>query len=299
MGNPNPMKKAFKLAIYFCFAMLVTGYFLLPTSKENFNVKRGYKWEAYDPSLAYRLKSVDNIISFSDSAIGKDKRQSLEYVSYLNKIISNSFYHGYSYYSFHHNWIAFLAAKVFWKDLNAVVDPNDILKHPQAACSQVSIVLASCLKNIHVPYRKIGLKGHFILEAKIQDKWYVYDPNLEPQFKNGRKSLKELMRSNELFEAYAGRQSKANLLSIFSTIKYGKVNGDLAPRALIFHKCSFVLSLLIAGFLLLYVLADLSRVIYAQMLIIIKASGSGKQINHYAIEKIVMKEEKTSEMLKI
>ncbi|GAC1421311.1 MAG: hypothetical protein NVSMB67_15860 [Flavisolibacter sp.] len=279
--------------------MLVIGYFLLPTPKENYNVKRGYKWEAYDPTLAYRLKSVDNIISLSDSVIGKDKRQSLEYLGFLNKIISNSFYHGYSYYSFHHNWIAFIAAKLFWKDLNAVVDADDILKHPEAACSQVSIVLASCLKTIHVPYRKIALKGHFILEANIHNKWFVYDPNLEPQFINGRKSLKELIGSNELFAAYAGRQSNANLVSIFSSIHYDKVNGDLAPRAFIFHKCSFVLSILIAGFLLIYVLADLSRTIYPHLLTIIEVSISEKQTNQYAIEKIVGKEEKASKILKV
>lgn len=251
------MKTYFKIAAYISLLFLISIYILVPTSKENYNVKQGYQWERYDAQLALRLKSIDDILNYTDQISGSANRRSLTYVQCLQDVLAMRFFHGYSYYSLHQNWMSFLAGKLIWKDLNAIVSSKDILLHPYAACSQVSIVFSDCLKKIGVPYRKVTLKGHFVLEASINKNWYLLDANLEPSFPNGIKSLAELKASNELMTAYKGHKTDAELREIFSQIGYGPVNASIAPITFAFQKTTMFLSALIAVFLLFYVTYDL------------------------------------------
>jgi hypothetical protein len=234
--------------------LLLSGYYLVksPVPPETFN--NGYKWEAFDPSLVSRLRSIDDVLNYTDSSCAGQQRQSLDYVRFLSKTFSERFYHGYSHYTFQDNWMAYLSGKVIWSHLSAIVLPNDILKHPQAACSQVSIALAEALKRIGIPYRKVGLRNHFVLEAYINNKWYLFDANMEPQFPNGRKSLAELKAAHELYEGYKGKLSPIQADYTFSVIKYGRANEALAPNASVFHKITAILSFLVPLFLMIYIM---------------------------------------------
>ena len=251
------MKTYLKIAAYLFLLFLISIYILVPTSKENYNVKQGYNWERYDPKLALNLKSIDDILNYTDQISGPAGRQSLTYLQNLQYVLAMRFFHGYSYYSLHQNWIAFLAGKLVWSDLDAIVSSKDILLHPYAACSQVSIVFSDCLKKMGVPYRKVTLKGHFVLEASIDNKWYLLDANLEPSFPHGIKSIAELKASNQLQEAYKGHLTEAQVNKIFSSIGYGRVNASIAPLTFAFQKTTMFLSALIAVFLLIYVTYDL------------------------------------------
>ncbi|HJW18840.1 MAG TPA: hypothetical protein VJ499_17040 [Flavisolibacter sp.] len=241
------------LALVF-LVFLLAGYYFIKSPVLPDTVNKGYKWEAFDPGLVPRLRSIDDVLKFTDSSCAGQPKQSLDYVRFLSRTFSERFYHGYSYYSFQDNWIAYLSGKIIWSHLSAIVLPDDILKHPQAACSQVSIVLAAALKRIGIPYRKVGLKNHFVLEAYINKKWYLFDPNMEPQFPNGRKSLAELKAAHELYEGYKGKLSPIQADYTFSVIKYGKTNEALAPNASIYHKVTAVLSFLIPLLLMIYIL---------------------------------------------
>ena len=251
------MKIYLKVCAYLLLLFLICVYILVPTTKENYNIKHGYQWERYDPKLALSLKSIDDILTYADQISGFTNRQSLAYVQCLQDVLAMRFYHGYSYYSLHQNWMTFLAGKFVWSDLDAIVSSKDILLHPYAACSQVSIVFSDCLKKIGVPYRKVTLVGHFVLEASIDNKWYLLDANLEPSFPHGIKSIAELKASNELMEAYKGHKTDAELKQIFSKIGYGPVNANIAPITFAFQKTTMFLSALIAVFLLVYVTYDL------------------------------------------
>ena len=253
------MKKLFRLIAYALFILLAIGCWLYWPEKQDIHKKGGHAWENYDPSLFYKLQNTDALIHFVDDSIGKENRQTLDYIRLLSRTISYRFYHGYSTYSFHQNWLSYLAGNFVWDHLNAVVLPDDLLKYPNAACSQVSIVLATALKKIGVPYRKVGLKGHFALEANLNGKWYYFDANLEPHFPKGRKSLEELIRNNELYAGYEGHLTQQKFNDVFSAIDYGKPNVALAPNATIFHRVTFPLSILIAFALLLFILNDFLR----------------------------------------
>jgi len=167
--------------------------------------------------------------------------------------------HSYSYYSFCDNWIASLVGRLFWNDLSAIVVPDDIMKHPMAACSQVSLVLKECFVRTGVTYRKVGLLHHFVLEASINNRWYLYDPNLEPNFINGRKSLEELKRDHELYPAYAGRIPGENMTAVFAHPSYYASNIPLAAHARFFQQLTCILSLVSLFGLLFYVFVMLAK----------------------------------------
>jgi len=87
-----------------------------------------------------------------------------------SQILRGRFYHGYSYYELGQNSLGYLFAPLIKKDLSAIVIPNDIFKHPMAACSQQSIVGMEVFKTKGIKVRKIGFfadgyGGHFLFEA--------------------------------------------------------------------------------------------------------------------------------------
>ena len=204
----------------------------------------GYAWEDYDPGLLH-LQSVEDIIEFTDSECASVDRNDLEYVEFLASAIRKRFYHAYSRYGPRDNWIAWASGKLVWDDLDAIVIPDDILKHPNAACSQQAIVLGACFKKIGIPYREIDLQGHFVLEGKIGGKWYYFDPNLEPRFVKKRRSLQELIEKNELFPSYANSKFDGDLQKVFSSINYKPENAPIALKAKIFHRVTEFLSLVL------------------------------------------------------
>jgi hypothetical protein len=116
------------------------------------------------------------------------------------------------------------------------------MKHPMAACSQQSIVLKECFKSAGVDYREIGLVGHFVLEGWVEGEWLLFDPNLEPQFPNGRKSLNSLIQSSELAAAYQQNLSQERLHTIFAKPVYGAINAPIARNGSLFQQVTRFLS---------------------------------------------------------
>jgi hypothetical protein len=94
----------------FIVGLLLISSFLYAKAESAPNLqKRGYAWEEYDSTLFYRLQSTDDLLSYADSVLGVEARQTLAYSELLTCTIRKRFYHGYSYYSWRDNWIAWLA----------------------------------------------------------------------------------------------------------------------------------------------------------------------------------------------
>ncbi|TCJ14197.1 hypothetical protein EPD60_09320 [Flaviaesturariibacter flavus] len=254
-------RKLLRISCYTLLLILVVGFFAIPSPPKNIYISYGDKWDAYDGKLFYRLLTVDKIVAYADSIEGGNRQDTLGYVKTLGNIVSQRFYHGYSYYTFRHNWIAYTASKFVWKDLNAIVLPNDILQHSNAACSQVSIVLAACLQKAGISYRKVGFTGHFALEARVNGRWCFLDANLEPKLPEGCHSVTELLANNQMKEAYRGRIKPDQFAWFDSKVELGPVNVNLAPKAAFFHRVTYALSVFIPIALLLFVGFDVLRLL--------------------------------------
>ena len=102
-----------------------------------------------------------------------------------------------------------------------------------------------CCKQLGIDTRKVGLKGHYALEAKVNGKWYYIDANLKPDFNSigGRKSLAEIIGKGEQYKLYANTVlDSTNIALKFSEINYSEANIEPAPRAYIFHFVTKILS---------------------------------------------------------
>lgn len=226
--------------------LLLLSVFLLVLSRTNAHITplspQGYRWEKYEPQLQDKIYDISSLLAYVDGQADTD-RNTLQYFNTLNSTVRKRFYHGYSYYSLSENWIAALAGKFVWSHLSAIVDPDDLLRYPMAACSQQAIVIMECCRQNHVPYRPVYYEHHYALEAYIDGKWYYADPNMEPVYPNGRRtSLKALVDSGYLANIYRHVLSPQQVKELLGTPRYGEVNLPVAAKARLFHTVTKFLS---------------------------------------------------------
>lgn len=202
-------------------------------------------YESYDPQLSY-INSIDKLIFVADSIAtpGNIKQGSLPYALIINKIISNHFFHGFSHFTLDKNWIAAAGEYCFGHNLSCIVKADDILKYGYAGCSQQAIVLIEAMKRKNIPYRSVGFPHHYALQLKLDEKWYFFDPNMEPVISDSERTNNTLLFSADSIKKYYDRKHFTDLDWKFGNGKpaLGKENAVIAPNAKIFHTSSFYLS---------------------------------------------------------
>lgn len=209
--------------------------------------------EHFDPSLS-KLNSIDRFIIYCDSIYGSNTikpSDSEQYANIVSETLRDRFYHGYSYYGIGDNSFAYILAPFIKRDLDAIVIPDDILKHPMAACSQQSIVGMEVYKKKGFSVRKVGFfakgyGGHFCFEAFFEGKWHFFDSDLEPQLsimaENHFPSIAELVQNDSLLHKIYFLKDRNLIDKLFFTYAYGPTNKFPAPRARIFQYVTKYLS---------------------------------------------------------
>jgi hypothetical protein len=206
---------------------------------EDYTRNHGHSWEEYDPSYFFKFQSVDAIIDSANAQFKLGDRNSLPYYDYIAEIVRKRFYHGYSYYSISDNPLIFLAGQ-YWSNLSAVVIPDDIMKHPMAACSQQSMVLMEIFRRNGTDFRKVTFDHHFTVEANIERQWRYFDTDIEPKFDKGRKSLNQLLATKEFDTIY--NYAETNIIGFrrtLGTARFGRANKAPASHAAFFHRLGF------------------------------------------------------------
>lgn len=253
-----------------CALLIVSGLVILVNEiLNNFDKKNEVivpHNEHFDPSLL-RLRSVAAFTSYCDSLYGKSQinaSDSEQYAGIVAQTLRERFYHGYSYYYFGQNSAAYFLAPLIKDDLRAIVIPNDILKHPMAACSQQSIVGMEVFKRKGIDVRKIGFYakeygGHFCFEAFFNGKWHFFDPDMEPKLsimrKNHFPSIAELTQNDSLLHSLYTKEDRNFVEKLFLSYTYGPVNKFPAPNAIVFQYMTKFLSYFSwVPFILLYLL---------------------------------------------
>ncbi len=218
---------------------------LFETHLVKLNKSKSYFDITFDPSYARKIRSVNDLVKMVDSAqaVESIEKNSIEFAEVIDKIIFARFYFGYSYYSLKENWIAAVAGKLIWNNLDAIVIPDDILKYPMAACSQQSIVLMEMFRRYGIPYRAVGFDHHYALEAMINNKWYYFDPTLDPVFPRGKRtSLSAIFKEHRLKQLYLSRLNLNSIDTLLAHPTYSRINIKPAPRARLFHMITGLLS---------------------------------------------------------
>jgi len=217
------------------------------------NIFESVNGEHFDPSLS-RLRSVSTFAEYCDSIYGKrqiNQCDSEQYAIIISRVLRERFYHGYSYYSFGQNSLASFCAPFLNEKLNAIVIPDDILKHPNAACSQQSIIGMEIFRKKGYSVRRIGffadgLGGHFCFEAYYNNKWHFFDPDLEPKLKimiqNHFPSIAELATNDSLVHQLYYKEDGKLIEKLLVTYSYGPVNIFPARNARVYQYITKYLS---------------------------------------------------------
>ena len=191
--------------------------------------------EKFDPSLSC-LNTIDKLDAYvSKMLIEKNiKPGSVEYVEAIKNVISNRFYHGFSHLSVSDNWVAALSEKIAGRGLACNVMPEEIIKHPYAACSQQCIVMMALLRRRNIEYRSVGFPHHYTLEAKINSKWFYFDPNMEPSIPNPEREESKWKDSADNLKKYYDTTRFKDLDYKFGNhlaVTFGPMNEKPAPNA--------------------------------------------------------------------
>lgn len=244
------------LVIFFMisFSWMLYSYLGLADRKSRVYVTDILVPEQFDSSMV-RLNSIRKIQSYCDSIVSEEMKvrsvnQQKCFSEVLARVLRYRFYHGYSFYGYKDNYFGKLFASLSGKDIDAIVLPEDILKFPNAACSQQSIVAMRILKNNRIPNRKVIFQGdssgHFCYEAYYEGAWHFFDTNMEPDLAllqaYDRPSIHFLnSRTDILLQAYK-HYPASKVLDIFSHYRYGEINESPAIRATIFQQVTKFLS---------------------------------------------------------
>lgn len=235
--------------------IFISVLFLLPNFlKIKFEKKPVYnKVELFDPSLA-RINSVQKLINYADSLSEKKYADdSLEYAVTVSSIIKERFYHGFSKYTLSQNWIAVVTEYIFGQNVDCIVNPEEILQYPYAACSQQAIVLMEVMKRKNIPYRSLGFPHHYATELKFNDSWYFFDPNMEPKLDEEERDIKNWKHCADSLKKFYNASLYPLDLAFGKSLKVqtGEVNAKPAPRAVLFQNTTRYLSKLLWIFPLL------------------------------------------------
>ena len=231
----------------------LAGFFTSPNYEGSIKIKD----ELFEPVLL-KINSIDKAADYIDGQYEAERKSSgfdtADYVKIVSKFTKSRFYHGLSHYNIHENWIAFLAGKLLWSHLSAIVDPNDILKHPDGLCSQQTIVFLELLKGKGIKARSIGLgypegPGHFLSEVYYEGSWHLYDISAEPVWKriyNDHKSMDYYMdHKDSLYVVYDSRIPKDLFDKITQKISFGEINDFPAKNMLLLHKTTKIITYLL------------------------------------------------------
>lgn len=214
--------------------------------------------EQFDPRLSY-LNSIDKLEAYIDKneVNGHIAPNSVDYVVTISEAIRERFYHGFSHFSISENWIAAFSEKILGYGLASKVRPDDIMKHPYAACSQQAMVMMEILKRKKISYRSVGFPHHFALEVLVNGSWYYFDPNMEPNMTNEQR-----LESN--WKCCADNLKKFYDTARFKDLDWkfgknlivttGKVNDTPAGNAKLFQSATGFASRILWCFPLLFVL---------------------------------------------
>lgn len=239
--------------------MILTAIILAVPNFINYDINEKLAYnqlERFHPALT-SISSINELEHYIDTAaVSKNIIiGSPEYTQLVAYVISCRFYHGFSHWKLNENWIAAIGEKITGIGLSCKVQPGKIMLHPNAACSQQALVMMEILRRKKTDYRKVGFPHHYALEVRSNDKWYYFDPNMEPNMNLKQRLHENWNENNDSVKKYYDSTKHKNLSYQFGDglkASFGPVNEVPAKRLHLFQSVTAVLSKILWCFPLLF-----------------------------------------------
>ena len=195
--------------------------------------------ESFDPTLQ-SVTSVDAAVGY---VLGETTlRSPAALAAATDEFVRRRFFHDFSKLRVRDDWLAYLAGFV-WGNLRVPVLPDDILRYPQAACSQQSIVFQAIARRLGLDVGSVRLKDHFVAAAKIDGQWQVFDPDREISVRSY--PLAALLKADPaVMTAYGawGRSISLEAQAAHGEIRLTDVNSNPAPNGSLFQRLTHFFS---------------------------------------------------------
>ncbi|WP_300974817.1 transglutaminase family protein [Sphingomonas sp. LHG3406-1] len=194
--------------------------------------------EEYDRQLG-SMNSVDKLMRAIDQEA--QGTTPLGKLNHADSLLRRRFVHGYSYFRFDQDWIAY-ALGYAWDHLASPVRPDDIMQFRRAACSQQAIVFLEVARRLGFERAAVAAPGHFLAGVKIDGRWWVYDANREIAV---RRYPYEMLRSGD--PGIAAFYKPDVTKQLLDGAKAGQIelrsfNSNPAPQASLLHRITWLLS---------------------------------------------------------
>ncbi len=191
--------------------------------------------EAYDPAMGH-LRTMDEIIAAARANAASPAPR--DQVHALEQVVRYRFYHGYSRLGLHEDWMAWAAGRLIHPHLDALVDPEAILAHQAAACSQQGIIVQEALRRMGHTFGTVELPGHFASAVWLDGEWLLVDPWGPVERDRSRlHNLEDLMTRDGRSRLYLTEAERLRWEKLtFQPPRLTRINTYAAPKALLFHR---------------------------------------------------------------
>lgn len=172
-------------SVLFSLVLLVSLVRQVPAIEDPVTVNAQEQWRSDFAAIRTIDDALPIIQQYSKNQTGTREER---ITKAIDQFIKDRFVFGFSYISPKENWLIYLFGIIFGSSYTVPVDPNDILKHPQAMCSQQSIVFMELLRRYNIQYGAVlfnwpdsdpGKRGHFAVAARVDGVWRYFDADLE------------------------------------------------------------------------------------------------------------------------
>jgi hypothetical protein len=205
-------------------------------------VEEKYHYDKFNQDTFLKIQSIQDLEQYANKLESDSNK--ISYWNNVDMLLRNRFYHGFSAYSFKENWIAAVLGYFYSPNIyfQYTVLPEDIMKYPMAGCSQQGIVLQTLFRKKGINYKTIQFNAHYAVAGKIEGRWYFFDTNIEPTFKNGKRPSVDKLDNFEYVEDIYPQLSNEEVERVLGKPQLSEDNPQLATNMAIFHKISYFIS---------------------------------------------------------
>lgn len=209
-----------------------------------------YPNESRPNTIADGLNLIDSSYFVQNRNLPFD---SLVYLRVGIQAVKGMFYHGNAAFDWKENWIAYLLGRYSWSHFNSIVDPNLVIRHCSAMCSQQTMVFTHLMHQRGYKYRYVYITnapyqtGHFACEIFAYKKWHFVDVNGEPDWSRikgkSNQSMTELLEKNRLKSIYdSSFQPLKEVIYTSTNVAYSTTNAAVGKNMILFQAVTKELS---------------------------------------------------------
>ena len=205
--------------------------------------------EKYDPEIA-SIISMQELKEILNQSINEKGLLGIEVPIFIDDVVRDKFFHSVAFIENKGNWVLSLIDFFFPKYLfTTAMDPQEIIKKNHGICNQQAILFQELVDHFGFEFASVGINfndintfSHFASAVKVNENWYYFDSNMEPEYdRKDHEILQRILSADK--EIYKEFYPKYNFEMINQNmIEFRDLNTFPASTGVLVQKISQFLS---------------------------------------------------------